>query len=193
MSSALACPVCSTPVPPELANGADLRPCLACNTPLLVRSYPALTRSAAVGSAGARITDAGQASCFYHPQTAAHVPCEGCGRFICALCDVELQGRHLCPACIETGVRKGGLTTFETRRVLWDSIALWTAILPALVCGWVSVVTAPAAIALAVIGWRKPRSLVPRRTTARFVAAIVCALLSLAGITALLFYLINNA
>jgi hypothetical protein len=151
-------------------------------------------RPVKAGIAGERITDAGQAACFYHPHKTAHVPCDACGRFICALCDVELHGQHLCPSCLESGRRKGTLTTFESRRVLWDSIALSVALLPVVtILFWfLSVVTAPAAIFLSIYGWRKPGSLAPRRSKLRFSFAIAFSIAVLIGWGVALYYTITE-
>ena len=172
-------------------NAPSFLPCPVCNAPLLTRAFPALVRPAARGITGGPITDAGQAACFYHPHKTAHVPCDACGRFICALCDVELPGQHLCPSCVEAGQRKGTLPTLENRRVLWDNIALSVAVLPVatLVLAGFSLFTAPAAILLAVIGWRKPGSLVPRGKKFRLSCAIAFALVTLGG-WGVLFYFI---
>src|SRR5438874_13754528 len=87
----------------------------------------------------------GEAGCFYHPQKRAIIPCAACGRFLCALCDVELNDEHLCPVCLETGRKKGKLTQLETKRTLYDSSALILSVLP-IICLWpLSIVTAPAA------------------------------------------------
>lgn len=165
-----------------MLNAPALTPCPVCASPLLVRVFPALTRPIVQGTAGERITDTGQAACFYHPHKTAHVPCDACGRFICALCDVELHGEHLCPSCVESGRRKGTLTTLESRRFLWDNVALSLAVLPVMTVFFAgfSIVTSPAAILLAIIGWRKPASLAPR-TKIRFVIAILFSLIVLAG------------
>lgn len=180
MTATVHCPHCATVVPPSYFNAPVPGLCPACATPLRVRVFPALLRPMAQGSSGERITVEGQAACFYHPSKTAHVPCDGCGRFVCALCDVELHGQHLCPSCIESGRRKGALTTLENKRVLWDNIAMTTAIGPLLI--WpLTIVSAPTAIFLALYGWRKPRSLVPRRASLNFIAAIVFAFLIIAG------------
>ena len=78
----------------------------------------------ATGSIGEAIVVEGEAACFYHPGKRATVPCGVCGRFLCALCDLELNGRHVCPACLETSRRKGDLRNLDTRRMLYDSAAL---------------------------------------------------------------------
>ena len=189
MSAAVLCPQCSSPIPAAHFNAAEFVPCPVCNVPLLTRVFPALLRPVQQGVSGERITDTGQAACFYHPHKTAHVPCDACGRFVCALCDVELHGQHLCPACIESGRRKGSLTTLENRRVLWDNIALSVAVLPTLLCFWLVVVTAPASIFLAVMGWRKPRSLAPRRTKLRLVGAILFSIIALAGLGVFIYML----
>lgn len=191
MNAPVLCPECSSPVPVALLQALRPEPCPICNRTLLVRAFPTLLRPAQPGISGERITDAGQSACFYHPRKMAHVPCDSCGRFICALCDLELHGQHLCPSCVESGGRKGTLTAFENRRVLWDNIALSVAVLPiaTVFFWWASIVTSPAAIALAIFGWRKPGSLAPR-SKVRFVLTIAFSLLILAG-WAVLFYFIS--
>ena len=191
MTATINCPHCAAVVPPSYFNVPLPAPCPDCATPLRVRVFPALLRPMQQGSSGERITVEGQAACFYHPNKTAHVPCDGCGRFVCALCDVELHGQHLCPACIESGRRKGSLTTLENKRVLWDSIAMTTALAPLLM--WpLTIVAAPTAIFLAIYGWRKPRSLVPRRTNLNFIVAIASASLIIIGWIVGIFYLVTK-
>src|SRR5687767_8552351 len=183
MIAPVLCPNCSAPLSANHFNAPVFAGCPACGRRVRVRLFPALLRPIQQGSVGEHISDTGQAACFYHPHKTAHVPCDACGRFICALCDVELQGQHLCPSCVESGRRKGTLTTFENKRLLWDNIAMSVAVLPVatLVLWWASFVTAPAAIVLAITGWRKPRSIAPRRTTLRFIIAIAFSVLVMAG------------
>ena len=190
MSAPVVCTQCLSPLPLAHLHTTAFAGCPVCATPLLTRVFPALLRRAPETIFSEHITDAGQAACFYHPHKTAHVPCDACGRFICSLCDVELQGHHLCPSCVESGRRKGALTTLESRRVLWDNIALSAAVLPvvSVVFWWASIVTAPVAILLAVIGWRKPGSLAPR-TKIRFIIAVVFSLLVLGGWGVLFFFL----
>ncbi len=193
MTSPVLCPRCNYPIAANQFAAAQLTRCGDCETQLLVRAFPALLRPAQQGIVGERITDAGQAACFYHPGKVAHVPCDACGRFICTLCEVELHGEHLCPSCIDAGRRKGTLTTLESRRVLWDNIAIAMAIFPFLFCFWPAVIGAPAAIFLAVFGWRKPRSVVPRRTSLRFSFALLFAGLTLVGLAGMIYVMIESA
>src|SRR6185369_13510263 len=121
-----------SPLWPELFNRAELKPCPSCAAPLQVEVFPAFFRKITPGTGAETILVEGEASCFYHPQKRAVLPCHGCGRFLCALCDCELHGEHYCPACLETGRKKGKIKRLENRRTLYDSIALAVALFPIL-------------------------------------------------------------
>lgn len=121
----------------------------------------------------------GESSCFYHPQKKAVLPCDGCGRFVCALCDCQLNGQHFCPVCLETGKTKGKIKSLDNQRTLYDRIALSLAIYPLLIF-YFTLITAPMALFVAIRYWKSPPSLV-RRGKIRFVVAIIFALLQIAG------------
>jgi hypothetical protein len=104
--------------------------------------------------------------------------CDVCGRFVCALCDINLNRRHLCPGCLEPDPSRPGGNALETRRVCYDQVALLVATLPILMV-WITLVTAPVALYLCVRHWRAPGSLLPR-SRIRFGAACVIALLQVA-------------
>jgi len=179
-TDALHCPKCNTVLPDAVFNQDSTAPCPGCNSPLLVQVFPALFRKPQEGKAGETILVEGEASCFYHPQKRAVIPCAACGRFLCALCDVELNDEHLCPACLETGRSKGKLNQLENKRVLYDGLALMLSVIP-LLCFWpVSLATAPAAIFFAVRSLKQPASILPR-TRARSYIAIVLGLLQVVG------------
>src|SRR5882672_11172949 len=97
------CPRCHTILPEQVINTGTVDPCPACSIPIQVEVFPAFFKPVEPGSAGETILVEGEASCFYHPKKRASVPCGSCGRFLCALCDVELKGGHICPTCLETG------------------------------------------------------------------------------------------
>lgn len=93
------CPGCQAWLLDGAFNQPELSPCPACGVPLQIEVFPALFRGRSVGQSGETIMIEGEASCFYHPQKKAVLPCQGCGRFLCALCDCEFNGQHFCPAC----------------------------------------------------------------------------------------------
>jgi hypothetical protein len=186
----LTCTRCRTVLPWEMANTGAMHACAGCRAPVGVELFPAFFRGLVAGTAADRLQAEGESACFYHPQSRAVVPCDGCGRFLCGLCDVELDGRHLCPNCVETGRRKGRLTNLEHRRVLYDNIALGVALLPLLI--WpVTLVTAPMAVFLALRYWKAPTSLV-RGSRVRLVAAMVIGAAQLVGWALLVYTWVNS-
>jgi hypothetical protein len=177
--SLLLCPKCNGPLIESVFNQPELTPCPNCAIPLQVEIFPALFRSAPTGRDGETALVETESTCFYHPQKKALLPCEECGRFLCALCDCELHGKHYCPACLEVGRTKRKIKSLETERTLYDSLALSLAIIPLLIF-YLTFVTAPAALYIAVRYWNAPRSIV-HRSKIRLVIAILLASLQIIG------------
>ena len=179
---------CQAPLDNSILNTGKLTPCAVCGSPVQAEVFPALLRPETRGVDGERVLLEDEAGCFYHPQKKAVRPCDGCGRFLCALCDCELNGRHYCPACLEAGRKKGKIQSLENHRINYDSMALALVLWPLVPCLTVifyflyvaSIFTAPAAIFIAIRHWNSPRSLV-HRTKARFVIAIIIGVLELVG------------
>jgi hypothetical protein len=184
----IACSACKTAIPVDaiLADGSV--PCPGCRAPLWVEVYPRLFRGVDEGRPAERVLGDDEASCFYHPDNQAEVPCDGCGRYLCAVCDLELDGRHLCATCIDAG---HGLATSDRlvrERTLWGSIILSLSILPLLIF-YVTIITAPVALVLAVVHRKSPGSLVrPRRFSYFF--GVVFASLQVAGWITLFVFLV---
>jgi hypothetical protein len=117
-----------------------------------------------------------QATCFFHPDKAFQACCQRCGRFVCALCDLQLGAEHVCPACFERGRSDSGIGAHKAewrhRDVLYDSIALmlgWVWIL-----FWPTIVAAiPSVITLHVKYRKAPRSYLIPRSGWRFWVAYV--------------------
>jgi hypothetical protein len=115
-------------------------------------------------NAAAALTD--QATCFFHPDKAFQACCQRCGRFVCALCDLQLGAEHVCPTCFERGRASSGTepgkAEWRHRDVLFDSVAVtigwgWILFWPVYVAAF------PAAIFLHAKYWKAPRSyLIPR-------------------------------
>lgn len=160
-------------------NLPEFAPCPSCGAPLQVEVFPSFFRKIAPGKSAEAVMLEGESSCFYHPQKKAVLPCDGCGRFLCALCDCEIKGQHFCPACLEAGKTKGKIKNLDNQRTLYDSIALALTIYPLLIF-YFTIVTAPMALFIAIRYWKSPPSIV-RRTKARFIAAITLALLEIGG------------
>jgi len=179
IAPALSCSQCKTPLPEDIIGQRELIPCPTCATRWQVEVFPALFRRVVPGRNGELLLSDGEASCFYHPNKKASMPCQNCGRFLCALCDCDLHGRHICPACLEAGKTRGKIKNLENQRILYDSIALSLALLPLLIF-YFTVITAPMALYVAIRYWSAPLSLL-RRTKVRFVLAILIAGLQIIG------------
>lgn len=180
MNSPVCCTKCKAGLPDELLNSVEASFCPNCDAELQIEIFPALFRTLEVGRAGERILVDGESSCFYHPQKKAVIPCEVCGRFLCALCDVELDGRHLCPGCLESGKKKGQLKQLENQRVLYDRMALILATIPLLLFFWPSLLGAPAALWI-VIRHRNDPPTIRGGSKVRFWIAAVLAVLQIIG------------
>src|SRR5581483_9141465 len=133
----VACTKCRTPLPPVLYNTGDMRPCPSCRAGLQVEVFPAVLRPPGPGSVGEKVVMDGEATCFFHATKRAVVPCDSCGRFLCAVCDVEMNGEHLCSTCIESGRKKGRMQKLESKRLLYDNLALALAVYPLIPLFWI--------------------------------------------------------
>ena len=162
-----------------MVNTHSLKSCPSCEGLLRADVFPALFRPISKGRAGQALQMDKEAGCFYHPRKKAVVPCAVCGRFVCALCDVALNGRHLCPGCFEKGRTRGKIKHLENHRTCYDSIALIVAVTSIFVY-WISIFTAPLVIYLVVRHWKTPSSII-RRTKIRFVLALILAGLQITG------------
>ncbi len=185
----ISCTQCHTPILAGYYNTPDLIPCPSCHVPIKIDLFPAFLRGLQPGKSGELLID-DQASCFYHPRKKAVIPCDHCGRFLCALCDVELGDKHLCPTCLETGKKKGRILNLDRHRVLYDSSALRLALFP-MITIWLTAVTAPAAIYLAIRHWNSPMSIVGR-TKIRFILAMVLAGLQILAWAVWIVYLVSR-
>jgi hypothetical protein len=106
------------------------------------------------------------------------------------LCDLEIHGRHLCPGCFEKGVATQKIETVETRRTMYDSLALTYATVPVLMFFWPLVIGGPLALYTVIRRWNAPSSVVPR-TRVRFYIAGVLALAEIGVIGALIWLLVR--
>ncbi|MBI1839596.1 MAG: hypothetical protein HYR88_01945 [Verrucomicrobia bacterium] len=179
MSTRIECLRCGNTL--ELAP-AQLVPvavaCPACSSRLEYVTFPAFGRGIAPGKAADPVMIEGEGACFFHPRKRAHVPCDLCGRFLCALCDLEVSGKHVCPGCLATAKSNGALPAMERHRFIPESAAL------TLVCAGVvlpiAIITGPLAIYFAARSFTGEGSLVGRRTFAA-VTALLLAVLEIAA------------
>jgi hypothetical protein len=185
----LTCGNCLKDLPWAVCNTPDLTRCPACNAWIYAVVFPAMFRPLGPGKPGETLLTDGEASCYYHPQKKAMVTCSNCGRFLCALCDIDFNGRRLCSLCLEAGNKKLKIRNLENRRVLYDDLALSLAIVPVITI-YLTLITAPIALYLSFRYWNAPSSIIPR-TKIRFILAVLLSLSQIVGWIALVVLLIK--
>ena len=164
--------------------------CLSCEGQVSIIAFPALFRPPDPQRANVAPVLGDEAGCFFHGGKKAVTACESCGRFLCSLCTITIGNRQLCSSCIGSGKRKGKLRDLTRQRFLYDNLALSLATLPLLV--WpMTVVTAPAAIFVAVRYWRTPLSIL-KRSRWRFILAVALAGLQVSGWVFLVVFLLRQ-
>ena len=167
------CHSCGAPLPSEFVNLDGPTPCPNCGAQFQVLLFPALRRPQQAAAPAQTLVE-GESTCFYHPAKKAVVPCDHCGRFLCALCDIETAGRHLCPQCLEGGVVS---TPASSEIIYYDTIAFWLSLVGLLLL-WPSIVTAPAALYYAVRYRKAPRS-AARRSGIQWWFAVILSLVQI--------------
>lgn len=187
----ISCTNCNTPLNSQIVNTGEMVSCPSCDGPLRADVFPALFKAMPRGTAGEAIHMDDLASCFYHQGKKAVIPCTSCGRFLCALCDIEMNGNHICPVCLEKGQNKGKLQNLENRRTCYDTIALYLAVFPAIFFLWPTILTAPMVIFMVIWFWKKPASILPR-TKLRYVFAFIIAGGQVLGWSAFFFFMIRG-
>lgn len=169
-SGVVACPNCGGDVAP-VETETGWQSCPSCANRLQAWVWPVVRQDS---NAAAALSD--QATCFFHPDKAFQACCHRCGRFVCALCDLQLGADHVCPACFERGRAQSSAENSKAewryRDVLYDSIAVtvgWAWIII-----WFTFVAAvPTVIILHIKYRKKPRSYLIPRSGWRFWAAYV--------------------
>jgi len=185
---AVSCPRCLAPLKSTTPTTGERPQCPRCLSVFEIEVFPAFFRRQARAPEAERVLIEGESTCFNHADKKAVVPCNGCGRFLCALCDCELHGEHFCPSCLEAGSSKGKIKSLENRRTRHDSIALALALAPMLIF-YITLFTAPVTLYVVIRYWKTPLSVV-RRTRVRFVIAAVVASLQIVGWIAIFLFLI---
>ena len=160
-------------MPVETANTGSLHPCPQCNTRTRADLFNAFHRPVGLGQNGELVQTQGEAECFYHPGKKAVIACSSCGRLLCALCEIPLDGRTLCTTCLQTGRKKQQIQSLEKGHTQYDSIALHLAFWPILFFP-ITLMTAPAVMFVVLRYWKVTRSIIPR-TKFRHVLAFLLA------------------
>lgn len=177
----LSCPKCHGALHPPAGEGRGISVCPRCRTRAEFEVFPALFAGPRLGRPGEALVDASEASCFFHAEKRAAVACESCGRFLCALCDLEMEGRHICPTCLAAGRKKGALKNLDQFRVMWPGVALLLTIVLPLVFYPFTPLFAIGALVVVAVGMRQPGSITGRRKILLSTLAVLFAVAELAA------------
>lgn len=179
---AIRCTGCGFPLSNDVLEAGTLarefRPCRFCGSETQTLVFPAMFVPPSVPTTAEMAARIGDATCFYHSSKRAVVPCSQCGRFLCALCSVQLSGVVWCPECIEAGRTRKRVLNLENSRTLHDSIALALSTWPVLFL-YPSLITAPAALFFSIFYWKRPTSIVRRHTKIRLLIAMLLSLIQI--------------
>jgi len=149
------CARCSMPLPKWGLASEGAAVCTSCGSRNTPHIYPAAFTQ--VQPARGETALDGEAACFDHPANRAVASCLQCGRFVCRLCAVESAAGVLCPSCVAAGSAKP--TVAADSRTLYDTWALTIPLATPLM--WpLTILSAPAVVALAIMRWKAPISLV---------------------------------
>lgn len=159
---------------PQINTGKEEQ-CALCGVSARVDVYPALSKKPSVQSRSEFLEADDKAGCFFHPQKKAVVTCSSCGRFLCGLCDIEMDGKHLCPKCLDTAASNDKDVSLAHRLMLYDNIALFLSLV-LLMFSFMAFITVPIIFYIIIRYWKTPLSLTGR-TRIRFIIAGFIALL----------------
>lgn len=180
----LACPNCRTIQPTDTINTGRMAPCPGCGVLIRATVFNALLRKSDADVVPQGVAAHGESECFYHPGKTAVVPCADCGRLLCPVCRVEMDGKSICMNCLQAGRDKQKITALQNERVLYDGLAFTLAFWPMFLV-FPTPLTAPTAIFFCIKHWRRPGGVLPKGWF-KNIAAFFLAILQLVGWIALL-------
>lgn len=154
--------------------------CPNCRVRVRAEVFPALSANPhGEVRLGEEIVVDGQSSCFYHPNKKAEIHCDGCGRFLCALCDVSIGSEHYCTQCVEAGVKRGKVDKLKRGEMQHDRLALSLAIAGLVPIPFIMLFPPLMSIYFALRYWNKSESVV-RRSRWFKIAAVLISLIGIA-------------
>jgi hypothetical protein len=178
------CPGCGRFLLEEPA-GSGLRTCRDCGHVIDYLLFPAARGKARVD--GGALRAEGESACFNHPHKRAEHECEACGKFLCALCAVQVGAHRICPECLHAGRKARDRQAAQRMASLGDAFvqerfvpgaAATSLVVIGLLLFFIAGLTAPLAIYFGIRGLGKQGSLVETHRT-RAIVGIVLGVLQL--------------
>lgn len=191
------CSACHFPLEVAESGGWEERKCGICQTGQSVLVFPAIRGIAASPVAADATAEEGQATCFFHEGKPAVVPCGNCGRFLCDLCDLQIDKNHVCTLCVQAAREERPSSRAKPKIQVRDRIFLPQnmAVLlafysPATFFGlYLVFLSAPAAIYYSIRYWNHGGG-IQRRGQWRFVVSLVMGLIQIASIAGIVIMIV---
>ena len=185
----LTCPKCGFWLERSYWNQTQFQPCSHCQTNLRLLVFPVAVAPLSTPSPNPNSSE-GEATCFYHSNKQAHVPCTACGRFLCTVCDLDFRGEHWCPSCMKQQAEAQAMPVFQRGRMRFDSLALVLVTFPAIFI-YPTLLTAPISLFLSIRHWNEDPGFLPR-TRLRKYLAIFLAVVQISFWIALIVFVVLN-
>jgi uncharacterized paraquat-inducible protein A len=181
------CPRCSSPLTSNIFTEPSDSFCSHCGLVITGRLFPRFFNIYKGETSLVEVSSDNESSCFFHQKKLAVSHCSECGRFLCSLCELNIEGRIFCPNCLEKLDQEKRLKTFTNQVTFWDSITLSLAILPMLLWPF-TIITAPLTL---IYIWRHFKDnknyIIPRKRW-RFYLAGLLAGMQITGWTILIMF-----
>lgn len=98
-------PKCKAPLDSSIWNRDGHHTCPECSNEVEVLTFPARDLSDSgngSNSSSARVIDQSESTCYVHQENRAQAVCHECGKFMCSLCEISLEGKSMCPSCLNS-------------------------------------------------------------------------------------------
>ncbi|MHB9138568.1 MAG: hypothetical protein ACYC4Q_04105, partial [Victivallaceae bacterium] len=172
----ISCPSCSAALPGDADfSGWKSVPCPSCGRHIYAEVFPALRLEPEKGVRAAQVTS-NESTCFRHPDHAAAAICDGCGAYMCKLCELPVKNKKFCPECFNRA--PGSVAKAERNGIfLYDDAALAGAILP-IITFWGVFISAPIVLWYSIVKFNRMETPY-RRGKWKFVLAMLLALVQI--------------
>lgn len=188
----LRCGTCESTLAAPFHPGGGSIPCPVCGIASRAWVFPALFQQPE-SDTGQRLLEEGQSSCMNHPDKQAVAVCDACGKFLCALCDVDWGGEHLCTACIQHRKASDHEGAYQSTYIHYDSVALFIVLLSLGMMSFFGLggLLAPVVVYVAWRHWRTPWRPVPFRRWPMMVAVLLANLIFVSWIGFAVYFIVN--
>ncbi|MGI8604899.1 MAG: hypothetical protein ACR2OZ_18165 [Verrucomicrobiales bacterium] len=129
----------------------------------------------------------GGALCFHCLKLPAASICEGCGCYLCLVCQADWFGQNFCLDCIHANREVRAAPAFQSRATIHDNVALMLMVIPIIIIPlyglFFAMLIAPVSLFLLARYRRASRGIVPRGAARRIAAGVLAVFLLAGGAT----------